>query len=133
MRSVSPLALAALGALTGVACVSDRTLSPAAEPTAVGTTFNGQLAVASAATKDFIVISNGKSSAAQVQALGALGAEVTGSLDELGLVFAKSSDPEFAAKRGRSKRSTRPRPRARSSSASTRWDRSRPRASRAPR
>ena len=42
-------------------------------------------------------------------------------------------DPEFAAKRGRSKPST-PRPRkGRPSSASTRWDRRPPRASRAPR
>ena len=42
-------------------------------------------------------------------------------------------DPEFAAKRGRSRRSTRPRRTGRPSSASTRWARSRPRASRAPR
>lgn len=42
-------------------------------------------------------------------------------------------DPGFAAKRGRSSGSTRPRRQARPSSASTRWDRSRPRASRAPR
>ena len=40
-------------------------------------------------------------------------------------------DPDFAAERGRSRASTRARPRARPSSASTRWDRSRPRASRA--
>lgn len=43
--------------------------------------------------------------------------------------FGHRADPEFAAKRGRSRRSTRPRPTGRSSSASTRWDRSRPRAS----
>src|SRR4051812_24076890 len=42
-------------------------------------------------------------------------------------------DPEFARKRGRSRDSTRPRPKARSSSASTRWGRKGPRASRAPR
>jgi transposase len=42
-------------------------------------------------------------------------------------------DPEFAAKRGRSRNSTPPRPKTRSSSASTRWDPKGPRASRAPR
>jgi transposase len=47
--------------------------------------------------------------------------------------FGEKVDPEFAAKRGRSSGSTPPRPRARPSSASTRWGRSRPRASRAPR
>jgi transposase len=41
-------------------------------------------------------------------------------------------DPEFAAKRGRSRRSTRARRTARPSSASTRWDRTPRRASRAP-
>ncbi|HET7718666.1 MAG TPA: hypothetical protein VFK43_01780, partial [Acidimicrobiales bacterium] len=40
-------------------------------------------------------------------------------------------DPEFAAKRGRSRDSTRARPKARPSSASTRWGRKGPRASRA--
>jgi transposase len=45
--------------------------------------------------------------------------------------FGQKVDPEFAAKRGRSKHSTRPRPKARPSSASTRWDRSRPKVSRA--
>src|SRR5947209_7919954 len=43
--------------------------------------------------------------------------------------FGQKVDPEFAAKRGRSRRSTRPRRKARPSSASTRWGRSRPRAS----
>ena len=47
--------------------------------------------------------------------------------------FGQKVDPEFAAKRGRSKNSTRPRRKGRPSSASTRWDRSRPRASRAKR
>jgi transposase len=47
--------------------------------------------------------------------------------------FGHKADPEFAAKRGRSRPSTRTRPGGRSSSASARWDRSRPRASRAPR
>jgi transposase len=46
--------------------------------------------------------------------------------------FGQKVDPEFAAKRGRSRDSTRPRPTGRPSSASTRWDRSRLRASRAP-
>jgi transposase len=45
--------------------------------------------------------------------------------------FGERVDPEFARKRGRSSGSTRPRRGARPSSASTRWDRSRPRASRA--
>jgi transposase len=45
--------------------------------------------------------------------------------------FGQKVDPDFAAKRGRSRRSTRPRPKARPESASTRWGRSRPRASRA--
>ena len=44
--------------------------------------------------------------------------------------FGQKVDPEFAAKRGRSGNSTRPRRKGRPSSASTRWDRSRPRASR---
>ena len=44
--------------------------------------------------------------------------------------FGQKVDPEFAAKRGRSSNSTRPRRKGRPSSASTRWDRSRPRASR---
>ena len=43
--------------------------------------------------------------------------------------FGQKVDPEFAAKRGRSRRSTRPRPKARSSSAST-WGPKPPRASR---
>ena len=43
--------------------------------------------------------------------------------------FGHRADPEFAAKRGRSRPSTRPRPRGRSSSASTRWAPKRPRAS----
>jgi transposase len=47
--------------------------------------------------------------------------------------FGQKVDPEFAAKRGRSRSSTPPRPRARPSSAWTRWDRKPPRASRAPR
>jgi transposase len=47
--------------------------------------------------------------------------------------FGQKVDPESAAKRGRSKNSTRPRRKGRPSSASTRWDRSRPRASRAKR
>jgi transposase len=47
--------------------------------------------------------------------------------------FGEKVDPEFAAKRGRSRRSTRARPTTRSSSASTRWGRKPPRASRAPR
>jgi transposase len=47
--------------------------------------------------------------------------------------FGQKADPEFAAKRGRSKSSTRPRRKGRPSSASTRWGRSRPRASRAKR
>jgi transposase len=42
-------------------------------------------------------------------------------------------DPEFAATRGRSRRSTPPHPKAQSSSASTRWGRKPPRASRAKR
>jgi transposase len=42
-------------------------------------------------------------------------------------------DPEFAAKRGRSRSSTRVRPKTLPLSASTRWDRKPPRASRAPR
>jgi transposase len=42
-------------------------------------------------------------------------------------------DPDFAAKRGRSSRSTPPRRKGRPSSASTRWDPRPPRASRAPR
>ncbi len=45
--------------------------------------------------------------------------------------FGERVDPDFAEKRGRSSGSTRTRRRARSSSASTRWGRSRPRASRA--
>src|SRR5262245_40521138 len=45
--------------------------------------------------------------------------------------FGERVDPEFAEKRGRLSGSTRPRRRARSSSASTRWARSRPRATRA--
>jgi len=47
--------------------------------------------------------------------------------------FGHRADPDFAAKRGRSRNSTRPRPTGRPSSVSTRWGRSRPRASRAPR
>lgn len=47
--------------------------------------------------------------------------------------FGQKVDPEFAAKRGRSRRSTPPRPRARSSSASTKWGRKGRRASPAPR
>jgi transposase len=47
--------------------------------------------------------------------------------------FGHKVDPEFAAKRGRSKNSIPARPRARSSSASTRWGRKPPRASRAKR
>jgi transposase len=43
--------------------------------------------------------------------------------------FGERVDPEFAAKRGRSRSSTPPRPTGRPSSASTRWGRSRPRAS----
>src|SRR3954453_20995028 len=46
--------------------------------------------------------------------------------------FGHKADPEFAAKRGRSSGSTPARRKARSSSASTRWAPSRPRASRAP-
>lgn len=42
--------------------------------------------------------------------------------------FGEKVDPGFAEKRGRSRSSTPPRPEARSSSASTRWGRSRPRA-----
>ena len=45
--------------------------------------------------------------------------------------FGQKVDPEFAAKRGRSKNSTRHHPKARPSFASTRWDRKPPRASRA--
>jgi transposase len=45
--------------------------------------------------------------------------------------FGERVDPEFAGKRGRSRRSTRARPRGRPSSASTRWGRSPRRASRA--
>ena len=44
--------------------------------------------------------------------------------------FGERVDPDFAEKRGSSKGCTRPRRRARSSSASTRWGRNRPRASR---
>src|SRR4051794_3955592 len=44
--------------------------------------------------------------------------------------FGERVDPDFAEKRGSSNDSTRPRRRAASSSASTRWDLSRPRASR---
>jgi transposase len=47
--------------------------------------------------------------------------------------FGQKVDPQFAAKRGRSRSSTRARPRARSSSVSTRWDRKPPRVSRAQR
>jgi transposase len=47
--------------------------------------------------------------------------------------FGQKVDPQFAAKRGRSKSSTPARRKGRSSSASTRWGRSRPRASRAKR
>jgi len=47
--------------------------------------------------------------------------------------FGQKVDPQFAEKRGRSRNSTRPRPKGRPSSASTRWDRSRPRASQAKR
>jgi len=43
--------------------------------------------------------------------------------------FGERVDPDFAKKRGRSRPFTRPRHRAASSSASTRWGRSRPRAS----
>lgn len=42
--------------------------------------------------------------------------------------FGEKVDPQFAEKRGRSRSSTPPRPTGRSSSASTRWGRSRPRA-----
>ena len=47
--------------------------------------------------------------------------------------FGQKADPEFAAKRGRSKSSTPARRKGRPSSASTRWDRRPRRASRAPR
>jgi len=47
--------------------------------------------------------------------------------------FGQKVDPQFAEKRGRSRSSTRPHPKGRSSSASTRWDRNRPRASQAKR
>ena len=47
--------------------------------------------------------------------------------------FGHKVDPEFAAKRGRSRNSTRPRPRGRPSSASTRWGPKPRRASPAPR
>jgi transposase len=47
--------------------------------------------------------------------------------------FGEKVDPEVAAKRGRSNGSTPPRPKGRRSSASTRWGRTGPRASRAPR
>jgi len=47
--------------------------------------------------------------------------------------FGHRVDPEFAEKRGRSRRPTPPRRRARPSSASTRWGPKPPRASRAPR
>jgi transposase len=47
--------------------------------------------------------------------------------------FGHKVDPEFAEKRGRSKSSTPARPKGRSSSASTRWGRSRPKVSRAKR
>jgi transposase len=47
--------------------------------------------------------------------------------------FGRKVDPEFAAKRGRSESSTPARPRARPSSASTRWGRKPPGASRAKR
>jgi transposase len=47
--------------------------------------------------------------------------------------FGQKVDPEFAAKRGRSRRSTRARRRGRPSSASTRWGPKPRRASRAPR
>ena len=47
--------------------------------------------------------------------------------------FGQKVDPEFAEKRGRSRRSTPPRRRARPSSASTRWGPKPPRASRPPR
>jgi transposase len=47
--------------------------------------------------------------------------------------FGQKVDPEFAAKRGRSRNSTPARPKGRPSSASTRWGRNRPRASRAKR
>ena len=47
--------------------------------------------------------------------------------------FGQKVDPEFAAKRGRSRRSTPARPKGRPSSASTRWGPKPPRASRAPR
>ena len=50
-----------------------------------------------------------------------------------GTRFGQKVDPEFAAKRGRSSNSTPARPRARPSSASTRWDPKPPRASRAQR
>lgn len=45
--------------------------------------------------------------------------------------FGQKVDPEFAEKRGRSRNSTPPRRKGRPSSASTRWDRKPPRASRA--
>src|SRR5206468_8959391 len=45
--------------------------------------------------------------------------------------FGQKVDPEFAAKRGRSRSATRARPKARSSSASTRWGQKGRRASRA--
>ena len=45
--------------------------------------------------------------------------------------FGQKVDPEFAAKRGRSRNSTPPRRKGRPSSASTRWDQKPPRASRA--
>src|SRR5215203_3208149 len=47
--------------------------------------------------------------------------------------FGEKVDPEFAVKRGRSRNSTPPRPKGRSSSASTRWGRRGRRASPAPR
>ena len=47
--------------------------------------------------------------------------------------FGQKVDPQFAEKRGRSRNSTRLHPKGRSSSASTRWDRNRPRASQAKR
>ena len=92
------LGLLSLVMLSAAACVVDRSITSNTEPTSVEV--SPLMMSATAGASSFVILGKGENlSAATAASLRALGAEVT-VLPEIGVAFASSADPDFAAKAG---------------------------------
>jgi subtilisin family serine protease len=94
----APFIAIAIAGFSAAACV-DRSVTPAPSQPAV-TSLIAAPVMSATATSSFILITKGKPSDRLPQDLAGMGAELTGSIPELGLTFVRSSDPDFYGKAG---------------------------------